>query len=332
MSDDATSIAAVRPRAPHPLPDAQQALLRRAERLCWWSLLALGAVAAMMYAVMGGSQAMKTALAEDLLSLLPPAAFLVAARFRRKAADAEYVNGRERAFDIAFLAASVALAGVGLLLVFDGVHTLIVRAHPVIGTVELGGQVVWKGWLMIAALAVSAVPPVILGHMKLKLARQLELKPLHTDADMNKADWLTALAGIAGVAGIGFGLWWADAAAAIFIAVEVLRDGARNLRNAIRDHHDARPQQVDRSDDDPLVAAVRDAVAALPWVRGCRLRLHEEGLRLCGVVWLEPDADGLTPQRRREAEAAARGVHWRIAEVTATAADPGDADAAERAA
>lgn len=325
VGDDRSDAGAgpVRPRRPHPLPPAQEAQLRRAERLCWWSLFALGAISAMMYAAMGGSQAMKTALAEDLLSMLPPAAFLVASRFRRRGIDGDYVNGRERAFDIAFLAASVALAGVGALLVLDGLHTLLTRTHPVVGSVELGGQLVWKGWLMMGALVLSAIPPVILGRMKLKLARELQLKPLHTDADMNKADWLTALAGVVGVAGIGLGLWWADAVAAIFIAVEVLRDGIGNLRDAIRDHHDAWPEEVDRSDPDPLVGRVCEAVAALPWVRGCRVRLHEEGLRLSGLVYLSTADDRLDAARRREAEAAARAVHWRIDDIVVV---PDDAD------
>ena len=315
--------APFRPRAAPPLPAPQQQLLARAERLCWWSVLALALVSVLMFAAMGGSQAMKTALAEDLLSLLPPIGFLVAARFRRRAADTEYLNGRERAFDIAFLSSAVALTAVGLLLLVDGAHTLLTRAHPVIGNVELGGTLVWKGWLMMGALALSAVPPVILGRMKLRLARELQLKPLHTDADMNKADWMTALAGIVGVAGIGFGLWWADAAAAIFIAFEVLRDGVRNLRDAIRDNHDARPQQVDRSDTDELIDRVHDAVAALAWVRGVRVRLHEEGLRLSGVVWVETGSDSLTPAQRREAEHAARAAHWRIDAVDVTIDDAG---------
>lgn len=296
--------------------------LARAERLSWWSIALLGAAAVLMAWSMGGSQAMKTALAEDLLSLLPPIGFLVAARFRRRGVDAEYLGGRERAFDIAFLASAVALAAVGALLIVDGVHTLVARTRPVVGDVEIGGVVLWKGWVMMAALAVSAVPPLILGRLKLRLARELGLKPLHTDADMNKADWLTALAGIVGVAGIGFGLWWTDAAAAIFIAFEILRDGARNLRDAVRDHHDARPQRVDRQETDPLVGQARDAVAALPWVRHCRLRLHEEGLRLSGVIWIASVDGTLTPERRREAEHAARGVHWRMDAITATLDDP----------
>jgi len=308
----------VRPRAPRALPQPQQSALARARRLCWWSLVLLSAVSAMMYVAMGGSQAMKTALVEDVLSLLPPLSFLLACRFQRAGADDDYVNGRARAFDINFLIAAVALTGVGLGLVWDGLHTLLSGSHPVIGTIAIGDRLIWQGWLMMAVLALSALPPVLLGRAKLRLARELSLKPLHTDADTNKADWMTALAGIVGVAGIGFGLWWADAAAALFIAGSVLHDGVINLRGAIRDLHDARPQQLDRSDPDPIARRVRDAVAALPWVAACRVRLHEEGFRVCGVLFVRTTDGAADDLRLREAHDAARDVHWRIDEIVVT--------------
>lgn len=302
-------------RVPRPLGPEQQRDLRRAARLCWWSIGLLGAVTVMMYAAMGGSQAMKAALVEDLLSLLPPIAFLIALRFRARGVDSTYLDGRERAFDITFLASSVALTAVGALLVFDGLHGLVTRTHPVVASVAIGETVIWQGWVMIAALLVSCVPPVILGRLKLRLARALDSKPLHADADMNKADWMTAVAGIVGVAGIGFGLWWADAAAALVIAVEVLRDGVRNLRNAVRDMHDARPQRVDRSDHDRLPDAVAAAIAAREDVIACRVRFHEEGMRLSGVVYVTTRGGALDIAARDAIRDTARAVHWRIDEV-----------------
>jgi divalent metal cation (Fe/Co/Zn/Cd) transporter len=308
-------------RAHRPLPSPQQALMRRAIRLEWWTVALMAAVTALMYAAAGNSQAMKTAWIEDLLSLVPPLAFLAAARFARKPPDAEYVNGRVRAFDITFLVSAVALTGVGLGLVYDGLHALLSRTHPGIGGVEVAGTLVWQGWLMIAALLVSTVPPVVLGRMKLKVARELELKPLRTDADMNKADWMTGLAGVGGVLGIGMGWWWADAAAALVISGSVLHDGVSNLKGAMRDLHDARPERLQRGEPDPLADRVRDAVQALDWVRACAVRLHEEGPRLSGVLYVQARDGAERPtdaQRLREAERTARDVHWRVDEVTAT--------------
>ncbi|HST43980.1 MAG TPA: cation transporter [Luteimonas sp.] len=317
----------IKVRDARPLPAEQLAALARARRLCWWSLLLLSGTTVMMYLSMGGSQAMKTALVEDVLSLMPPLAFLVACWFQRKPIDVEYANGRSRAFDVNFLIASVALTGVGVALVWDSAHTLLTRTHPVIQTVEIGGALVWQGWVMIAALVVSSIPPVLLGRAKMRLARTLSLKPLHTDADTNKADWMTALAGIAGIVGIGYGLWWADAAAALFIAVSVLKDGISNLRAAVRDMHDARPQEVDRGDADPITRDVRDAVAALDWVASCRVRLHEEGFYVCGAIFIQPVGEGVAAGQLRAAHEAARAVHWRVDEIVVTLEGEESADA-----
>jgi len=306
------------PRPPRPLAPAQEALLRQAERLDWWTIASMSVVVAMVYAVAGQSQAMKTAWIEDMLSLVPPISFLIAARFSRKPPDDEFVNGRARAFDITFLVSAVALAGVGLGLVYDSLHALLTQTHATIGVVEIGGRIVWQGWLMMAALAVSVVPPLLLGHRKAKLAQQLHLKPLHTDADMNKADWMTGLAGIVGIAGIGWGWWWADAVAALFIAASVLKDGVSNLKYAMRDLHDARPETTERGQGDPIVGRVRAAVAALDWVERCEVRLHEEGMRVSGVVEVTPRDGRALQARLLQAQEAARAVHWRIDEVTAT--------------
>lgn len=305
-------------RPDRPLPPAQQALMARAVRLEWWTVGLMSAATTLMFLAAGDSQAMKTAWVEDLLSLVPPLAFLAAARFWRKPPDDEYVNGRSRAFDVTYLVSAVALTGVGVGLIHDGLHALAVREHPSIGAFVLGDTLVWQGWVMIAALVVSTLPPVFLGPMKLRLARELHLKPLHTDADMNKADWMTGLAGIVGVAGIGMGWWWADAGAALFISASVLKDGLSNLKYAMRDLHDARPETTERGRGDPLVGRVREAVAALDWVERCEVRLHEEGMRISGVVAVAPRDGRALRTRLQEAEDTARAVHWRVDEITAT--------------
>jgi len=308
----------IRPRRTRGLPAEQRELLRKACRLEWATLILIAATSIMMYVVMGGSKAMQTALVEDVLSLLAPAAFLVAARFQRRPVDQEYLNGHTRAFDITFFIAAVALTGVGLAVVIDAVHTLITASHPVITTVAIGDRAVWQGWLMIGGLLISVIPPVVLGRMKLKIAPRIALKTLHADADTNKADWMTALAGVLGIVGIGFGLWWADSAAALFIACSILKDGVTNLRSAVRDMHDAYPQVVDGSSDDPLVAQLHRAVLALDFVAEAQLRFHEEGNRLSGVVFVSTADDCLTLEQVERVVSACREVSWRVDQVTVT--------------
>ena len=39
------------------------------------------------------------------------------------------------------------------------------------------------------------------------------------------------------VIGAGFGFWWLDPLAAGIISLDILKDGASSLRNAVTDHH-----------------------------------------------------------------------------------------------
>ena len=74
---------------------------------------------------------------------------------------------------------------------------------------------------------------MFLGRAKLKLSETLHDKVLYADADMNKADWTTGVAAIAGIVGIGIGWWWADSVAALLISLSIVRDGLRNLKGAV---------------------------------------------------------------------------------------------------
>ena len=237
----------------HDVPDEIERKLRRAARLEWWSIFWLLTIIVVMYFAMGASQAMKTAWIEDTLSLLPPILFLLARKFENKPATEKYPFGFHRVGSLGFFLAAAALTAMGGILLYDAASALIRQEHPSIGNVTIFGWDVWLGWLMVAALVYSIIPPVILGHMKKPLARATMDKILYTDADMNAADWKTGLAGIAGIIGIGFGFWWADAAAAGLISFDILRDGLRNLRIAVAELLDGAPRELDSTDVHPIV-------------------------------------------------------------------------------
>ncbi|WBU59673.1 cation transporter [Paracoccus albus] len=237
----------------HDIPDEIARKLHRAARLEWWSIFWLLTIITVMYFAMGSSQAMKTAWIEDTLSLLPPILFLLARKFENKPATDKFPFGFHRAGSLAFLLAAGALTAMGGFLLYDAASALILQEHPTIGNVTILGWDVWLGWLMVAALVYSVIPPVILGHMKKPLAHATMDKILFTDADMNAADWKTGLAGIAGIVGIGFGFWWADAAAAGLISFDILRDGLRNLRIAVAELLDGAPRELNSTDVHPIV-------------------------------------------------------------------------------
>lgn len=240
------------------LPSDVEEAMRKAGRLAWISLGFQLSIVAVLALVMGGSQALRTAWVEDMLSLLPPAAFLIAMKLERKPATRRFPFGFQRVNSLAFLIAATALTAMGALMVYESVMTLAKGEHPTIGSVRWLGQEIWLGWPMMAALLYSVIPPVILGRMKLPLAQKIADKVLHTDALMNKADWQTGLAAILGITGVAYGLWWADAAAAGFIALSILRDGVNAMRVAIVELTDGAPRKLDSAEVDPLVDQITE--------------------------------------------------------------------------
>jgi cation diffusion facilitator family transporter len=296
-------------------PAKQQALFDRAKRLAWVSIIFLVTIIAAIGLVMGSSEAMKAVWIEDLLSLVPPIAFLIGARFRDRDPTHEYPYGYRRAGLVAYLSGAVALLALGLYILIEAAVTLVSAERPSIGTIELFGTRVWLGWLMIGVLIYSVVPPFVLGRMKLPLAVALHDKTLQTDANLNKGDWLTGIAGVFGIAGIGFGFWWADAVAAAIISIEILRDGVSDLRNSIAQLMNKRPSLVDSKEKDPVLDEVEEALRRLPWVRDVRVRLREDGEVLTGEAFVVPRDEADVLRRQEEASDVARGVDWRLHDI-----------------
>lgn len=308
----------MRLRARYELPAEEQAQLRRAVRLQWWSIGLLTSIILAMGLTMGASQAMRTAWAEDALSLVPPIAFLVAVRVRSRAPDARYPYGRHRVVSIAFLVAATTLCAFGLLLLENAVTTLLRREHPTIGFVNVLGHQLWLGWLMMIALAYSVVPPLVLGHMKLPIARRLHAKVLHADANMNKADWMTGLAAMGGIVGIGFGLWWADAVAAGAISYSVLADGFRAMRTVVGDLMDHAPRPVDEREEFDVVAKLSTYFDGLAWIARHEVRLREEGDVCVGEVFVVPREEQQLVQKIEDAVRGARALDWRFYDIVVT--------------
>lgn len=302
----------MRPRDAYRLPPDQDARVRKAVRLQLIGLGLMTSVIAVMAAVMGSSQAMQTAWVEDTLSLIPPIAFLVAVRVRRKPPSARWPYGHHRAVSVAFLVAATTLSAFGLLLFGDALASLVRREHPTIGFVSLFGTQVWQGWLMIGALAYSVVPPFVLGRMKLSIARELHAKVLLADAKMNKADWMTGAAAALGIVGIGFGFWWADASAAFAISWSVLADGLRSLKTAVGDLMDHAARPVDELEKFDLPERLDAFFSALPWVRSHAIRLRDEGDVCVGEAFVVVEEGPHLAERIAQAARDARALDFRL--------------------
>lgn len=296
-------------------PEEKREVHRRAVRIEWITLVYMTSAVVVVFLTLGNSQAMKAAWVEDMLSLLPPAAFLIANRFRTRAPSERFPWGYHRAVSMAFLAAATALLVMGLFVAYDSALRLVKAEHPPIGLVEVFGEQIWLGWLMLGALLYTGIPPVILGRKKQKLAAELHEKVLHADAEMNRADWMTASAAAVGVMGIGVGLWWADAVAALFISLAIVRDGWKNVRAATGDLMDSRPTTYDHSEEHPVMEKMEEFLCGLDWVSDARVRLREEGHVFAGEALVVPASDDGLLRHLEDTRERLNDLDWRLHDV-----------------
>ena len=297
------------------LPSDLQEVQRRAERLEWITLAYMVTAITSIYFTLGSSQAMKGAFVEDILGFFPPIAFLLATRIRSRAPNDAFPFGYHRSMSVAYIVSTIALVALGGFLFVDSALKLLSGEHPTIGMVEIFDWQVWLGWLMVAALVYTGTGTVILGHLKKKLAAQLHDKTLYADAEMNRADWMTAFAAAAGVIGIGAGLWWADAVAALFISVDILRDGFKYTRGAMEDLTDGRPRKHDEAAPHPVIDAVEEVVRNWDWVKRGVVRLREDGHLFAGEIIVVPGREEGLIDHLEEATEQVRALDWKLHDV-----------------
>lgn len=137
------------------LPPELEEQQRKAVRLEWITLAYMLSAVVLLFLTLGQSQAMKAAWIEDLLSLLPPAAFLIASRLRKRDPSSKFPWGLHRVVSVAYVFAALALLVMGGYVFLDSAIKLVRAEHPPIGVIQLFGQEIWLGWVMIAALVYS---------------------------------------------------------------------------------------------------------------------------------------------------------------------------------
>ena len=107
------------------LPPAKTRVLEHAVRLEWLTLAFLTTAVLAMYLALGSSQAMKAAWIEDLLSFLPPIAFLVAIGCGRRSPPATTPSVSTARSASAHLVSAVALLTMGTYLVVESALGLV---------------------------------------------------------------------------------------------------------------------------------------------------------------------------------------------------------------
>ncbi len=296
-------------------PEAEAAL-KTAHRLAWLSIAYMFSTIAMLFFVMAGSQALKTEMTGEFLSLIPPVLFLVGDRFTRREPNERFPFGYERAVSAGYVGAAVALLGVGAFLLLDGGMKLAMREHPTIGGFPLFGKTVWTGWLGIAVLVWSGLPAFFIGRAKRRVAEVLHDKTLAADAEINAADWQSAAAAIVGLLGVALGFWWADALAAVLISLEIIRSGWSELRTALGDVADRKPQSILSKEDEPVPEKLTQFLLRQAWVDDVIVRVRERGREFTAEAHILPATEvGLVDAITKAAEQA-REIDPRLADVT----------------
>lgn len=304
------------------LPEEQRRALSKAVR---WQVFTIcytmGTITVVAF-VLGGSQAMKTAWIEDMLSLLPQLAFLIALSVMRRKPESDHPYGWHRAMSIGHLLAGAALLAVGGKLAYDAASGLISQQKPEIDDVKILGQTMWLGWIMVGVMVVIAIGPLIYGPAKAKLAPVLHSKLLYADADMAKADWQTNAASIVGVLGIGIGWWWLDGSAALFISLGILWDGMRNCGAAVNDLMDRRARLYDGSRPHPLGREIVGYLRAQDWVAEAGVRVRDQGQVFHVEAFVVPLAPEVTLEQLGAASTGIAAIDWKIQDVVVVPTNP----------
>ncbi|MFD5224212.1 cation diffusion facilitator family transporter [Microbacterium sp. NPDC058342] len=313
------------------LPPEQTDALKKAVRWEWFTIAYTTVTITVVAFVIGNSQAMRTAWIEDMLSLIPQFAFLIALIFVRRKPTVNKPYGMHRAMGVGHLVAGVALLAIGLNLAFEAVTGLVKAEHPTIGTVQLFGHTVWLGWLMVAIMTVIVIGPVFFyGPAKAKLAPLLHSKLLYADADMAKADWQTNAASIVGVLGVGAGIWWLDGAAALFISLGIIWDGFKNTKSAVVDLMDQRARTYDDKHPHPLASDVTTYLRSLPWVTDAAVRMRDQGQVFHIEAFVIPRKRKVSIHDINEASEGIANLDWKVQDIVIIPSEtlPTEADVA----
>ena len=296
------------------LPDDVKPQMKRGARLAALMIAYLLTDIVVLYLLMSGSASVFALIVEDGLELVPPIAFLITAWTRSRSPSARYPYGYHRSVTLGSFASSIALLTFGLVLLLVSARSLMQGTHPTIGSIELFGELVWRGWLVLLWLIPGTVLPFLMGRKMLEPSQRTNNKVLYTTARMLVADWQTSLAAAIGIVGNAFGVWWLDSAAAIFIALSIVLDGVRNTRRTGGALMDRMPTKIGSDEIIDLVGRIEEVAERAEWVSDVEVRLREEGAVYSGDVLVaaprEVDTEQLDGLGTR-----IRELDWRLREV-----------------
>ncbi|WP_191290082.1 cation diffusion facilitator family transporter [Kitasatospora herbaricolor] len=255
------------------------------------SLLVLGLTALAQGAIvlMSGSVALLGDTVHNLADALTAVPLGIAFLLGRRAADRRYTYGYGRAED---LAGVVIVLTVAASAVFAAVTAFDRLLHP---------QSVTHLWAVAGAGLAGCLGNEWVARYRIRTGRRIGSAALVADGLHARADGLTSLAVLAGAAGAGLGLPWADPLVGLLITVAILAV----LRGSVREIGRRLMDAVDPA----LVDAAERALRAVDGVRGVgALRMRWIGHVLRAEAEVVVDGTLSVVAAHRIAEAAERAV------------------------
>jgi cation diffusion facilitator family transporter len=246
---------------------------RAGRRALLISLVGLGVTAALQAVVvaLSGSVALFGDTLHNLADALTAVPLLIAFGLSGRPASKRYPYGYGRAEDLAglFVVAMIALSA-GLI-GYEAIRRM-VTPEPVTHL-----------WAVAAAAGVGCAGSELVARYRIRVGRQIGSAALVADGLHARADGLTSLAVLLGVAGAALGWWWADPVVGLLITVAILgglRSAVRQVGARLMDVVD--PELVDRA-----YAAIR-TVDHVQAVNDLRLRWIGHNLRAEVDVTVDP--------------------------------------------
>ena len=205
------------------------------EKVALGSIAASGGltVAKAIVGVMTGSLAILSEAAHSLIDFAATVMTYIAVRMSGKPADEEHHYGHGKFESLAALLETALLFVLSGVVIYEGIKRLLGDEHAVEATIPA-----------FAVIGASIVIDFFRARILNKVAHETSSQALEADALHFSSDLWSSLAVLIGLAGVAFGLKWADAAAALVVAILVLFAGWRLGRRTIDTLLDTAPPGV----------------------------------------------------------------------------------------
>ena len=172
------------------------------------------AVAKVVFGWLGHSSALVADGIHSFSDLLTDILVIVAAKFAHQEADEDHPYGHDRIETAATVGLAMFLIVVGLYIVYEPIHQLIVHQKQL-------KPDVYVLWIAVFSVVVNE----IIYRYTLAVAKRIKSDILHANALHSRSDAASSLVVLIGVAGSIMGITWLDEVAAIIVGLMIVKMG-----------------------------------------------------------------------------------------------------------